>query len=185
MAYGPTSGTASAGEGWQSLGTAALGSTSLAFDPAVDLLWSGDSTGAVASWFPDSLTRYTSCKAHNPQLGPITQLLADEKGLVFSLSANALHCTLRNGLGHWTYRTQNQFDNRAHLTAASFTSARASDLVVSNQSGQLTVVNASTGSALRQVRGSISRTERSLIQHAFVDNIMGHDNPPPQPTDCC
>lgn len=143
MAYGPAS---SAAEGWQSVGTAALGSTSLAFDPAVDLLWSGDGHGTVSSWFPDSLSRYTSCKAHKPQYGPVRQLLTDEKG-IFSLGHDSLHCTSRNGLGAWTYASPN-----ADFTAASFSSARASDLVVADARGKLTIVNASTGSPLKHVR---------------------------------
>lgn len=144
-------------DGWHSLGSTILGSTALAFDPAVDLLWSGDAHGTVASYFPDSLHRYTSCKAHQPAYGPVKELFADEKG-IFSLGHDALHCTNRNGTGSWTYHSQEK-----DLTAASFINARASDLVVSSAQGQLTTVNASTGSPLKQARSSFFFSELLFI----------------------
>lgn len=136
-------------EAWHHLISAPLGSSAIAFDPAVDLLWSGDHQGTVASFFPEGFARYTSCRAHKPVYtgcgSPgVLQILADEKG-IFSLNRGSLQCTSRNGVGCWTYKSP-----QSNFVATSFSSARAADLVVSTPSS-LTLVNASTGSPLRQV----------------------------------
>ncbi|QPG73679.1 hypothetical protein FOA43_000992 [Brettanomyces nanus] len=60
--------------------------TSLIFDDSHDLIWLGDSSGYLYSFYGLKLQPYVSCHAHK---GPINQILGHKKGIV-SLSSRAV-----------------------------------------------------------------------------------------------
>lgn len=142
---------------WRHLSSTMLASTSVAFDPAADLLWSGDANGVVASYFPDSFSRYTSYKAHQPNFGPVRAILAEDRA-VFSLGADSVKCANRRGLAAWSVQSEQKA-----FSAMSFSTAKAADLVVASAANggigpqpALLTINASTGSVIRKVRRFLS-----------------------------
>lgn len=155
----------SSGGGWSPSAAVYSPAVVTAFDSLQELIWTGNNTGGVESLFASSglQERYTAYKGHVG--APVKQLLVDEKG-IFSIGGDSVKCANRRGLAAWNVYTPKAKDGTLQrfpsmFSAMSFTSARASDLVVSSfsESGlsgignqpDLLVINASTGTVLRQV----------------------------------
>lgn len=97
---------------WTSHSSTFLGdTTSLAFDPFQELLWTGTSYGRVVSYFiPQDAThahhsgvldvwsRYTACRGH--VVGPTKEMIVDERG-VLSLGERSVKLAQRTGRCLW------------------------------------------------------------------------------------
>ncbi|GJC81232.1 PAN2-PAN3 deadenylation complex catalytic subunit PAN2 [Colletotrichum liriopes] len=79
--------------------------TTMTFDTAQELLWTGNDYGRVTSFYGSELQRYTSFKAHTTPDGPVRQILVNDKGVVV-LGSRDIHMASRKGPPIWHIRCE-------------------------------------------------------------------------------
>ncbi|KAI9273599.1 hypothetical protein BY458DRAFT_508312 [Sporodiniella umbellata] len=75
--------------------------SALCWDPYHELLWTGNDSGRVVSYYGKGLQRYTSFKMHKDQ--QVRQLRVTDRGII-SLSPKGIQMRDRRGLVKWNIR---------------------------------------------------------------------------------
>ncbi|VEU22548.1 DEKNAAC103692 [Brettanomyces naardenensis] len=97
--------------------------SSLTFDTSHDLIWIGDSSGYLYSFYSLKLQPYVSCRAHK---GPITQILSHKKGIV-TLSGRAVRLGTIQGVSIYQITCSPEHGG---LRCMSYTSNTQTELLV-------------------------------------------------------
>ncbi|KAF4826097.1 PAN2-PAN3 deadenylation complex catalytic subunit PAN2 [Colletotrichum siamense] len=120
--------------------------TTMAFDTAQELLWTGNEYGRVTSFYGSELQRYTSFKAHTTTDGPVRQILVNDKGVVV-LGSRDIHMASRKGPPIWHIR----HDDMKDLRCMSFTSKGTSEILVAGFQDTMFVIDLAKGEVVKQV----------------------------------
>ncbi|KAJ5173111.1 Peptidase C19 ubiquitin carboxyl-terminal hydrolase 2 [Penicillium capsulatum] len=108
--------------------------TTVAFDDVMELLWTGNEYGRIASFYGPDLQRYTSVRSHPVSEGPVRQIIFHERGVI-SLSSKSVHMITRRGLTQWHIN----HDEMVDLRCMSFTAQTNRILVAGCQRVMFTV----------------------------------------------
>ncbi|KAL5343654.1 ubiquitin carboxyl-terminal hydrolase-domain-containing protein [Aspergillus crustosus] len=114
----------------QTLSTVA---TTIAFDDVSELLWAGNESGRITSFYGTDLQRYTSVRAHVSE-GPVRQILFHERGVI-SLAPRSVHMITRRGLTQWHIT----HDEITDLRCMSFTAQTNRIIVAGKQKVMFTI----------------------------------------------
>ncbi|KAJ6160880.1 Peptidase C19 ubiquitin carboxyl-terminal hydrolase 2 [Penicillium chermesinum] len=114
--------------------------TAVAFDDVMELLWTGNEYGRLASFYGPDLQRYTSVRAHPVAEGMIRQIIFHERGVI-SLSSKSVHMINRRGLTQWHLAHEEMED----LRCMSFT-AQTNRILVAGCQRQMFTVDIDKGS---------------------------------------
>ncbi|CAG8616504.1 10808_t:CDS:10, partial [Acaulospora morrowiae] len=117
--------------------------SAIAFDPYQELLWTGNDKGRVASYFGESLQRYTSFRSH---LTPVEQLLVSDKGVI-SLSSDSVKMTNRRGLVKWVISNE----DTTNLHCMTYTTMPNSEILAAGRQQNMLVINVARGTVVKKV----------------------------------
>ncbi|CCF38705.1 PAB-dependent poly(A)-specific ribonuclease subunit PAN2 [Colletotrichum higginsianum] len=120
--------------------------TTMTFDTAQELLWTGNDYGRVTSFYGSELQRYTSFKAHTTPDGPVRQILVNDKGVVV-LGSRDIHMASRKGPPIWHIR----HDDMKDLRCMSFTSKGTSEILAAGLQDTMFVIDLAKGEVVKQV----------------------------------
>ncbi|KAI3536342.1 PAB-dependent poly(A)-specific ribonuclease subunit PAN2 [Colletotrichum abscissum] len=120
--------------------------STMTFDTAQELLWTGNDYGRVTSFYRSELQRYTSFKAHTSSDGPVRQILVNDKGVVV-LGSRDIHMASRKGPPIWHIR----HDDMKDLRCMSFTSKGTSEILVAGFQDTMFVIDLAKGEVVKQV----------------------------------
>ncbi|KAI0477313.1 PAB-dependent poly(A)-specific ribonuclease subunit PAN2 [Xylariaceae sp. FL0804] len=123
--------------------------STLAFDTAQELLWTGNEYGRVSSFYGTKLQQYTSFKAHTSHDGPVRQVLFNDKGVI-ALGSRGVHMANRRGLALWSIR----HEGMKELRCMSFTSKGTNEILVAGEQDQMLVIDTIKGEVTKQVPAS-------------------------------
>ncbi|OLN95998.1 PAB-dependent poly(A)-specific ribonuclease subunit PAN2 [Colletotrichum chlorophyti] len=120
--------------------------TTMMFDTAQELLWTGNDYGRVTSFYGSELQRYTSFKVHSTPDGPVRQILVNDKGVVV-LGSRDIHMASRKGPPIWHIRHEDMKD----LRCMSFTSKGTSEILAAGFQDTMFVIDLAKGEVVKQV----------------------------------
>ncbi|RVD88607.1 uncharacterized protein DFL_002785 [Arthrobotrys flagrans] len=121
--------------------------TALAFDVHQDLLWTGNDSGRVTSYYGSELQRYTVYKGHND--GAVRNFLFSDRGIV-SLGSKSLHISARRGLSKAHITNDRMHD----LRCMSYTSKGTSEIIAGGAGGvqqPLLTINLDRGTVINEI----------------------------------
>ncbi|KAI8384404.1 ubiquitin carboxyl-terminal hydrolase-domain-containing protein [Radiomyces spectabilis] len=118
--------------------------SSLCWDPFRELLWVGNDSGRVTSYYAKGLQRYTSFKAHKDQ--QIRQLRVIDRGVI-SLSPKSIQMRDRRGLVKWNL-SDDQIKDLHCMTTTTLTHG---ELLAAGQQDDMLVINLARGAITRTI----------------------------------
>ncbi|KAI8067921.1 ubiquitin carboxyl-terminal hydrolase-domain-containing protein [Gongronella butleri] len=122
--------------------------SALCWDPYQELLWVGNDSGRVTSYYGKGMQRYTSYKTHIDQ--QVRQIRVVERGVI-SLTHNSLQMRDRQGQVRWTIR---EHEHMKDLHCMTTTTLMNGELLVAGQQDHILVVNAARGAVTKSVSGA-------------------------------
>jgi PAB-dependent poly(A)-specific ribonuclease subunit 2 len=144
--------------------------TSVEFDSFQDLLWTGDESGRIASYFGPELNRYTSFHGHS---GPVTSFLTNDRCLV-SLSSDCIRLHNRRGLAKQTVKDK---ELMTELTGMAFSSKGTSEVVAVGNQQKIVRINLDRGTiaSSQDHAGGITQIKRGSHNIALGRNTGAVD----------
>ncbi|ORX47159.1 hypothetical protein DM01DRAFT_1293001 [Hesseltinella vesiculosa] len=121
--------------------------SALCWDPYQELMWVGQDSGRVASYYGKGLQRYTSFKAGIDQ--QIRQIKATDRGVI-SLTPNSVQMRDRQGLVRWNISGHEHMKDLHCMT----TTIMNSELLVAGQQDHILVVNTARGVVTKSLEGA-------------------------------
>ncbi|KAI7871039.1 ubiquitin carboxyl-terminal hydrolase-domain-containing protein [Spinellus fusiger] len=141
--------------------------SSLCWDPYHELLWVGNDSGRVASYYGKGLQRYTSFKAHKDQ--QIRQIRVTDRGVI-SLSPKSIQMRDRRGIVKWNISNEHTQD--LHCMMA--TTLISGELFVAGQQDNMLVVSMTRGTVTRTVPGASNIVVmRNLPRAVCCGSLLG------------
>ncbi|KAI9313283.1 ubiquitin carboxyl-terminal hydrolase-domain-containing protein [Dichotomocladium elegans] len=119
--------------------------SALCWDPYFELLWVGNDSGRVASYYGKGLQRYTSFKAHKDE--QIRQIRLTDRGII-SISPKSIQMRDRRGLVRFNISNDQTRDLHCMTTK---TLTNNSELLVAGQQDEMLVVNMARGAVTRTI----------------------------------
>ncbi|KAI9027485.1 hypothetical protein CLU79DRAFT_580535 [Phycomyces nitens] len=141
--------------------------SALCWDPYHELLWVGNDSGRVASYYGKGLQRYTSFKAHKDQ--QIRQIRVTDRGII-SLSPKSIQMRDRRGMVKWNISNEHTRD--LHCMMA--TTLISGELLVAGQQDDMLVVSMARGTVTRTVSGASNIVVmRNLPRAVCCGSLLG------------
>ncbi|EPB86120.1 hypothetical protein HMPREF1544_07108 [Mucor circinelloides 1006PhL] len=141
--------------------------SAVCWDPYHELLWVGNDSGRVCSYYGKGLQRYTSWKAHKDE--QVRQIRVTDRGVI-SLSPKSIQMRDRRGLVKWSMSNEQTQDLHC-MTSTTLTNG---ELLVAGQQDDMLVVSLARGAVTRKIANASNIVVlKSLPRSICAGSLLG------------
>ncbi|KAG2231202.1 hypothetical protein INT48_005923 [Thamnidium elegans] len=141
--------------------------SAVCWDPYHELLWVGNDSGRVSSYYGKGLQRYTAFKAHKAE--QVRQIRVTDRGII-SLSPKSIQMRDRRGLVKWSISNEDAKDLHC-MTSTTLTNG---ELLVAGQQDDMLVVSSARGVVTRKISGASNIVVlKSLPRSICAGSLLG------------
>ncbi|KAK4519134.1 uncharacterized protein ATC70_009366 [Mucor velutinosus] len=141
--------------------------SAVCWDPYHELLWVGNDSGRVCSYYGKGLQRYTSWKAHKDE--QVRQIRVTDRGVI-SLSPKSIQMRDRRGLVKWSISNEQTQDLHC-MTSTTLTNG---ELLVAGQQDDMLVVSLARGVVTRKIANASNIVVlKSLPRSICAGSLLG------------